>query len=43
MFDDVDEKFKLDVIDDGDDFLEHTEQIAATDKKIKRRKRLIVS
>lgn len=41
MFDDVDEKFELDMIDDETDFLEAEGKISEIDKKIALRKTVL--
>lgn len=41
MFDDVDEKFELDMIDDETDFLESEGKISEIDKKIAQRKNIL--
>ena len=41
MFDDMDEKFELDVIEDEVDYLEDTDKMPKCEKKMNRRKTLI--
>lgn len=41
MFDDVDEKFELDMIDDETDFLESEGRLSEIDKKIAKRKTIL--